>query len=316
MSKDSILRFSFSAPKRLVRLVSDTTKQVKVTSDVVSVPEFPEDFSAKAVLRWYAGVANDTYHNITEAAYPDLNKHAEKVLTELKRNFSSNLARVSGVSDRRMARRKAFRFLGRKDQISNNSAYKKSEMENCINGFHLKSATYPNFVSFVFRSSEQGSLHPDFVGLHSNYKGKHQVPLSVSGLNMVSGGVSSNGKKMIVPVGTSSTNLWFSRGRVKGSNNTSKGGKGTWIQDYDAAITSGGKFVYPSRNEPNPEGLPVIFAPGVNKIPVFVHNPLSTRKRRVVFWAKKGNELLLPRNVKNTLVRNGWFGSGQGGGVI
>ena len=142
-----------------------------------------------------------------------------------------------------------------------------------------------------------GEPHPDFGGGPSGFIGRDQIALSILGLK-TKGGIrySSNDKLMIIPVtGSGQIDVLNTAGDIK------------WTKRSMAVIQSG-KFVYPSKKEPNPEGIPVNFAMGINAKANYLQDPSSADKNRTVFWGQVGKKLYFPENVKEVLITSGMLG--------
>lgn len=283
-------------PSRSVTVIPRTVS-VKMVAGNNTLPS-PSTFGDTILGMLNYDTVDEGYRkSITEV----LPKMLENATTELRDAFSATLADGAStwqpVSHERLARRAAMAALGSPNQLDPNNPqehYTKSVFDKFINSFTFKinaDDASQEIEIELYAPVPQNSPHPDFVGLRSNYKGPNEILLSIMGLQIKANpGVSSSGKKMIVPVGTSETNIFSNK--FERFITTSRGirdGSGTpsgYVRKYDAAITTGrNRFIYPSKTNPLPEGVPVGFTDQIRTGEVYFQN-VDSYNKRPVFWSK------------------------------
>ncbi len=268
-------------------------------------------------------------------AYANLNterisKAAENASVELRAAFLDNLTKGPSiwkeVSNERLNRRALMTEMGSTKQlpVDKNAHYTESVFKKVIDSYNYvvtNDAKSKTFKIELKSDKLPKDPHPDFVGWESGFKGPNEILLSIMGMRVNNNkGVSSNGKKMIVPIGTSETNITDHSFQRTGYNAKIRG-EWRWIklpytQQYHFAVNKnaykGDKKTagtYPSKDNPLPVGVPVVFMDSIRTAPYYFQDPNNESKRRVVFWSKEkvGGTIKFPINVQKVLQKTGFL---------
>ena len=204
--------------------------------------------------------------------------------------------------------------------------YKNTLFEIVIKNFKADIKYSDGKFKLVMKSPIPSSRHFDFAGYNSSYRGPNEIMLSIMGLNVKNPkGTATSGRKMVIPVGTSVSNIDISAPSVTYYNRkrTRKSGSTYWARvnyrysrKFDAVIGAGGKFKYPSKENPTPQGVPVIFRRSISVKPYFFQRPGSSRTR-CVFWTQDTQGIIrFPKNVANAIESSGLIGNNRLRNVI
>ena len=320
LAKYGALQFTFQVPRFLKSAIPEGTG-VSVKLLPMEIIDAERDTSGKfrnlksieAWADWARRAMNTTKENGSVAtvfrdyAILNIDRTAEDTVAKLKTAFRENLTRIQTnrtVSIQRTARRRVFEALSGSaysaEQIPGDVPYKASIFEDAIDGFKYERQddASSNKISIGFKiPATLGMPHPDFGGGPSGFKGRDQIALSILGLKTKSGRrYSSNEKLMIVPVTRpKSIDVLYADGSVN------------WTKKSMAVIQNG-KFVYPSKKEPNPSGIPVNFAIGINAGANYIQDPSNVGTNRTVFWGQVEKRLYFPGNVRDVLMQSGMMG--------
>jgi len=317
------LNFKISIPKAISDEVrSATGVQIKTTPIHFRKTKYVDSFSSvTSDMDWVVNsfnfsdeeyFANKVRDNITEVS----NRTIENLQVEFMNNFEQGKSSWKEVSQQRLARRAAMMNLTGRNilPIDGSDHYTEHIFNDAINNFKAEIRETANKYYIKLGSKFAIKRHCDFFGYKSTYLGPDEISLSILGLNVTAPkGTSSTGKKMIIPTGIDNNNLFFNLNRTsyQRKRKTKEGEKWVTInlgytQKFDAVI-SHGKFIYPSKRNPEPQGVPIIFKDKIN-VKHFDFQKPGSGSERVIFWIQDSAGVLkFPINVSSVLKTSGFI---------
>jgi hypothetical protein len=267
----------------------------------------------------------DTLNEGEEKAYANLNtekisKAAENASAELRAAFLDNLTTGPSiwkeVSNERLNRRSIMTSLGSTTQLPVDPSvhYTESVFKKVIDSYKytVTNDAKKNILKIELKSDKlPNAPHPDFVGWKSGFKGPNEILLSIMGLQVKNNsGISKSGNNMIVPITRENYGDWSRTSYRKQVNGDWKTINLGYEQKAMAYIGGGYPTIkYPSKNTPEPPGIPVMFVLKINTKPYYFQDANNESKRRVVFWSKEkiGGTITFPKNVLSVLKKNGFL---------